>query len=44
MSVSLTMEDVPITVLIQLGVIIVDVLMDIFYNLTSVTAKKVSCY
>ena len=39
MNVSLKMEDVPITVLIQQGVITVDVLMDMFFNLTGMTAK-----
>ena len=39
MSVSLTMEDVLITVPIQLGAIIANVLLDIFFNLTTMTVK-----
>ena len=37
MSVSLTMEDVPTTVPIQQGVIIVNVLLDTSFNLTTMT-------
>ena len=44
MSVSLIMEDVPTTVTIQLGVTIVNVLLVMFFNLTNLTALKVSCY
>ena len=43
MSVSLTMEDVLITVRIQLGVIIVNVLLGMFFNLINMTVLKVSC-
>ena len=40
MNASLTMVDVPITVPIQQGVIIVNVLMDIFFNLMTMTVLK----
>ena len=39
MNVLLIMEDVPITVTIQLVVIIVNVLLDIFFNLTIMIVK-----
>ena len=42
MNVSPIMEGVPTTVLIQQGVIIAVVLMDLTFNLTNVTALKVS--
>ena len=44
MSVLLTTEDVPITASTQLVVIIAVVLMDIFFNLTSMIALKVVKY
>ena len=40
MNASLTMEDVPITVPIQQGVIIVNVLLDIFFNLMTMSVLK----
>ena len=40
MNASLTMEDVPITVSIQQGVIIVNVLLDIFFNLMTMSVLK----
>ena len=36
------MEGVPITASIQQGVIIADVLLDMFFNLTTMTVLKVS--
>ena len=39
MNVLLTMEDVPITVTIQLEVIIVNVLLDILFDLTIMTVQ-----